>query len=1239
MALTAVTGLKITKITRAIFTPIPPASARPTNSVIPFKSFVPGALLEASMFEAVCYTFEIEWTNPNADPHWTELTITESGQVRQITNAYVQGILSTLPATLTEAQIPLVKAGFDKIYLGTTAGTASMTRTWASNEQSTEFRGLAKNTTRRLGCAFYKYDGEYARTVTIKVAIKDLTQNKEATITQTITLDGTVSELKGPTLPTLNPNGTISVRYSDPFIVTESDSGSASTTLLGVGASLPRSMPHPLYSADIARSDVIRSGMELSKFYKVASTLNYGVGIDMPTTTGIGAAPLSSGWPDYLSELLRAFKSVASSAEWEAAVRMMYFRVTSNTLYYGPYYLFSPYRESPVRFSGIKGTVSTDIDLQYIVISPPTITVPTGAAVRAVTGQSFTYQLVSEGATSFSLGTLPANVTASIDSNGLITGTMSAVGTFTVPVNATNIAGTTSASLQFVCSAFVGNDTSIQVDAGQPISVALTASQPATFEIVTAPAEASQLSIIEGKLTGIIHTLGSYSISLRARLIGSTTVTDLFTVSVSVSGLNAPRSVEVVQVQRVLSPDKTTVSYYGTVQWFNQETTRQHTVLVECTDSETGATLSTNLPRNSVKTNQILLGTWLASTELTEKVFKIKVTIVGQYSSVFAVLDYSVSFSQVGTLYGDLGYDGVGNLTLPAVDIIDSPSQGTVNAALSFSPASTDTPPISVESPSGWRLASGAPLYSVDRVLSKSLLQFLTSQQVYGLRDGGTYLAEAEYPLAGALTTTESLGRKIWQIQPNSKKTSVVFEYYYRGQQVPVITSALSLVSDVGSTFQYQIQALGAKSFSAVFTGLSGFFVNPTTGLLEGVFTSDGVKTILISATNAKGTTTQTLTVTVRDFYAEAISIRATVNKYIREKLVASRPATWSIVSGAPAGLSIIVDSLGAAFLVGSVAATGSYSVVLRATQKDYSPVRSVDVTYPVTILSSDVVDPSDVPTVIVTPSNLSLYDSEKPLFVGDRVKLAFKSNPPFAVWAADGLPPGLKINAETGEVSGVVRTAGSYVAQITATSAGRAESLPLVIAFEVDPTTTDKLQAKAAGEAINRLPWLVSKWDLIDLQILARSRVVQSSLSTTADDGVTSLKFKIGDDLKFGVFFIDGDNMAFAINPSRVRLTIRPINNVDDPLILETVESPSVTIEEDTPYYELTSVRGVDWNAESMSIVEDWVLAQQAASSASAVSKLVAPLACVAEVEWIKEGKSYSSESFPVSLELDVNR
>jgi len=79
----------------------------------------------------------------------------------------------------------------------------------------------------------------------------------------------------------------------------------------------------------------------------------------------------------------------------------------------------------------------------------------------------------------------------------------------------------------------------------------------------------------------------------------------------------------------------------------------------------------------------------------------------------------------------------------------------------------------------------------------------------------------------------------------------------------PVINSALTASGTAGSSFSYQITATNSPtSYNA--TGLpSGLSVNTGTGVISGTPTSAGVSNITISATNADGTGSDTLVLTI----------------------------------------------------------------------------------------------------------------------------------------------------------------------------------------------------------------------------------------------------------------------------------------------------------------------------------------------------------------------------------------
>ena len=91
----------------------------------------------------------------------------------------------------------------------------------------------------------------------------------------------------------------------------------------------------------------------------------------------------------------------------------------------------------------------------------------------------------------------------------------------------------------------------------------------------------------------------------------------------------------------------------------------------------------------------------------------------------------------------------------------------------------------------------------------------------------------------------------------------------------PIITSASSANGTVGGTFSYQITATNTPtSFSA--TNLpSGLGINPSTGAITGLPTAAGTSTVGLSATNAYGTGTLNLTITVSPLAANCTGVSA----------------------------------------------------------------------------------------------------------------------------------------------------------------------------------------------------------------------------------------------------------------------------------------------------------------------------------------------------------------------------
>jgi len=200
----------------------------------------------------------------------------------------------------------------------------------------------------------------------------------------------------------------------------------------------------------------------------------------------------------------------------------------------------------------------------------------------------------------------------------------------------------------------------------------------------------------------------------------------------------------------------------------------------------------------------------------------------------------------------------------------------------------------------------------------------------------------------------------------------------------PVITSATAVTGTVGSAFSYQIAATnGPPSYGA--TGLpAGLSVNPATGAITGTPAVAGTYSITLAATNAAGTGTATLTLTVSGaslpVITSATTVTWTVSSPFSYQITATNNPTSYGATGLPAGLSVN-PATGA--ITGTPAVVGTYSITLAATNVTgtgnatlrftVSAIPTVPVIANLRMnQSADTVDPSDASQV--RPSGGNLY-------------------------------------------------------------------------------------------------------------------------------------------------------------------------------------------------------------------------------------------------------------------------
>lgn len=279
------------------------------------------------------------------------------------------------------------------------------------------------------------------------------------------------------------------------------------------------------------------------------------------------------------------------------------------------------------------------------------------------------------------------------------------------------------------------------------------------------------------------------------------------------------------------------------------------------------------------------------------------------------------------------------------------------------------------------------------------------------------------------------------------------------------------------------------------------------------------------------------------DFVAADQVVSWKTGESVNLELTASHPATWTLTSGAPVGFGIVEEG-GRWFLRGTPTAPGSWSIVATATRISDSATDTAAISAITTNAGGGRT------RVVINPGWLNDGLAYK---AGDEVKVSVASVPATATWRAVGLPTGLSMS-ETGLISGRVPNEGRWMATLFATAEGLAESEGAIVTF-----TVRKKDGSAPGDqpaAVTprgRLPWITSRWDLIDLQVLARSRQIESTLAT-GDEG---LRIKVGDQVNFAVFFAGEDQLMFDLAPQALRIKVRPADNLEESLILAEATSP----------------------------------------------------------------------------------
>jgi len=245
---------------------------------------------------------------------------------------------------------------------------------------------------------------------------------------------------------------------------------------------------------------------------------------------------------------------------------------------------------------------------------------------------------------------------------------------------------------------------------------------------------------------------------------------------------------------------------------------------------------------------------------------------------------------------------------------------------------------------------------------------------------------------------------------------------------VPVISSAATASVGINTPFSYQIVASNTPaSYSA--TGLpTGVTVDTTTGAISGTPTVGGTFNITLGATNAAGTGTKTLVLTVTQpapSITSALTASGPTGSAFSYQIAATNTPTSFNATSLPTGLTVSTTT---GLISGTPTVAGTFNVTITATNTGGTDTETlvITVTPPAPSITSALTASGKVSTVFTTYS--------------------ITATPSATSYNATNLPAGLSVSTSTGAITGTPTAAGTFNVSISATNAGGTDTETLVI-------------------------------------------------------------------------------------------------------------------------------------------------------------------------------------------------
>ena len=669
----------------------------------------------------------------------------------------------------------------------------------------------------------------------------------------------------------------------------------------------------------------------------------------------------------------------------------------------------------------------------------PAIT--SSASASATSGTLFTYQLTATNGPilSFAATGLPAGLAIN-PASGLITGTPTVAGLFSVPLSATNVAGS-SAPLTLLLnvrpsalSPVVTSATTALGTQGSVFSYTVTASNmPATTPLpagngytATGLPDGVALNAATGVITGTPAVTGTFTVLLTATNDAGTSAPRTLAITVRAS-LAAPQITSTnnvaatsnapfgYQIRGTNSP--TSFDATDRPAWLSVDT---NTGALAGTPPLPGRFLATLSATNAAGTGLPLLLTITASPASGSPVITSSGFANGRAGSAFtfalAATNSPLSFAAsglpaglslapaTGIIAGVPTVPGVFRVEVSAVNAIGVGGSRVLTLNLAAAPG---TPVIGIG-------ANVGPDDGPQRMAAASIA--LDYAEFRALSDGDTRLISA-------------------------------------GSREIAAAAGLTATGVVGETFSYQIPAGGTPT-AYLASGLpAGLALNPTTGLITGVPAVAGVFDAEIGASNDLGVGASVpFTLTIRapasaPAVTSSLTAAGTVGTAFTYQIVATNsPVSYNVIN-LPVGLALNSTS-GA--ITGTPFAPGAFKVKVSAN----NATGSGSETEVVVTLAAAAGAPVISSAATASGASGAIFNYQAAAAGG------------VTAWSASNLPAGVDIDAVTGLVSGTPAVDGIFNATLTARNA-TGVSEPFALRVTVSPNAATAAVTSPAAASV----------------------------------------------------------------------------------------------------------------------------------------------------------------------------